>query len=111
MFKFAKLCRELLKKLSANLIQYRNALYLVFVSAFKVYANPFVHNASCVLSSFRVNQLNGLACLGLVSLELNRLRYDVLIIVLGMTDHAAKNVFTLTSSLHSVNTRGHAFKL
>ena len=52
--------------------------------------------------------------LGLESLELRRLRCDLLYtykIVFGLTSEAAKNMFTFTSSLHSVNTRGHAYKL
>ena len=44
-------------------------------------------------------------------LELRRLRYDLLLIftyeiIFGLTDEAAKNMFTLTSSLHYINPRG-----
>ena len=52
--------------------------------------------------------------LGLESLEMRRLRCDLLYtykIVFGLTSEAAKNMFTFTSSLYSVNTRGHAYKL
>ena len=55
-----------------------------------------------------------LSRLGLNSLELRRLRYDLLLtykIVIGLTDEAANNMFTLTSSLHSVIIRGHANQL
>ena len=44
--------------------------------------------------------------------ELLRLRYNLLLtykIVFGLIDEAANNMFTLTSSLHSVNTRGHVY--
>jgi len=49
--------------------------------------------------------------LGLNSLELRRLRYDVLLtykIVFSLSDVVASDY--LTSSLHYINTRGHAYK-
>jgi len=55
-----------------------------------------------------------LSRLELDSLEFRRLRYDLLLtykIVFGLTDVAASDMFTLTSSLHYINTRGHAYKL
>jgi len=51
---------------------------------------------------------------GLDILELRHLRYDLLLtykIVLGLTDVVASDMFTLTSSLHYINTTGHAYKL
>ena len=45
---------------------------------------------------------------------MRRLRYDLLLsfkIIFGLTDETAKNMFTLTSSLYSVNARGHAYRL
>jgi len=45
---------------------------------------------------------------------LRRLRYDLLLtykIVFGLTDVVASDMFTLTSSSHYINTRGHAYKL
>jgi len=50
-----------------------------------------------------------LSRLGLDSLELRRLRYDLLLtykIVFGLTDVVASDMFTVTSSLHYINTRG-----
>jgi len=52
--------------------------------------------------------------LGLDSLELRHLRYGLLLtykIVFGLTDVVASDMFTVTSSLHYINTRGHAYKL
>jgi hypothetical protein len=49
-----------------------------------------------------------------ISLELRLLRYELLLrnkIVFGLIDRAVINMFTLTSSLHSVTTRGHSSKL
>jgi len=55
-----------------------------------------------------------LSRLGLDSLVLRRLRYDLLLIykiVFGLTDVVVSDMFTLTSSLLYINTRGHAYKL
>jgi len=44
--------------------------------------------------------------------ELRRLRYDLLFtykIVFGLTYVVASDMFTLTSSLHYIYTRGHAY--
>ena len=105
--------------------------------AFTVYFRPIIEYVSCVWSPYRVNQVKqiesvqrkftkrlpgyALLCykerlqrLGLESLELRRLRCDLLYtykVVFGLTSEAAKNMFTFTSSLYSVNTRGLAYKL
>jgi hypothetical protein len=110
---------------------------ITLMRAFKVYVRPIIEYASCVWSPYRVNQvkqiesvqrkftkrLPGYALLsyrerlqrlGLESLEMRRLRCDLLYtykIVFGLTSEAAKNMFTFTSSLYSINTRGHAYKL
>jgi len=55
-----------------------------------------------------------LSRLGLDSLEWRCLRYDLLLtykIVFGLTDVVASDMFTFTSCLHYINTRGHAYKL
>jgi len=55
-----------------------------------------------------------LSSLGLQSLEIRWLTYDLLYtykIVFGLVSDAAMNMFTLTNSLYSISTRVHAYKL
>ena len=55
-----------------------------------------------------------LSRLGLESFEMRRLKYDLLFTcktVFGLVNDAATNMFTLTNSLYSTSTRGHAYKL
>ena len=52
--------------------------------------------------------------LGLDSLEMRRLRQDLLFtykILFNLVSGAADNMFTLTNALYSVRTRGHPYKL
>jgi hypothetical protein len=55
-----------------------------------------------------------LSRLGLESLEMGRLKYDLLCtykIIFRLIGDAAMNMFTLTNTLYSTSTRGHAYKL
>ena len=96
-----------------------------------------VEYASCALSPYHTNKIKQiesvqrnftkrlpeyallsykarLSRLGLESLEMRRLKYDLLFtykIVFGLVSDAATNMFTLTNSLYSTSTRGHAYKL
>jgi len=107
------------------------------IRAYKVYVRPMVEYASCVWSPYHVSKtkqivsvqrnftkrLPGYALLnyevrlsrlGLQSLEMRRLKYDLLYtykIVYGLVSDAAINMFTLTNSLYLTCTRGHAYKL
>ena len=103
----------------------------------KVYVRPIVEYASFVWSPYHVSKtkqiefvqwcftkrLPGCALLsyearlsrlGLESLEMRRLKYDFLHtwkIIFGIISDAAMNIFTLTSTLYSTSTRGHAYQL
>ena len=107
------------------------------IRAFKFYVRPMVEYASCAWSPYHTNKIKQiesmqrnftkrvpgyallsykarLSRLGLESLEMRRLKYDLLFtykIVCGLVSDAATNMFTLTNSLYSTNTRGHAYKL
>jgi hypothetical protein len=107
------------------------------IRAFKVYVRPMVEYASCAWSPYHTNKIKQiesvqrnftkrlpgyallsykarLSRLGLESLEMRRLKYDLLFtykIVFGLVSDAAINMFTLTNSLYSTSTRGHAYKL
>ena len=106
--------------------------------AFIVYVRPLLEYASCVWSPYQIGRisqiesvqrkftkrLRGLAmlsygerlsCLGLESLEMRRLRQDLVYcykIIFGHVSGACSELFTLSSSVNStVNTRGHIYKL
>jgi len=107
------------------------------IRAYKVYVRPIVEYATCVWSPYHVSKtkqiesvqrnftkrLPGCALLsykarltrlGLESLEMRRLKYDLLYtykIIFGLVSDAAMNMFTLTNTLYSTSTRGHAYKL
>ena len=107
------------------------------IRAYKVYVRPIVEYATCVWSPHHVSKMKQIesvqrnftkrlpGCallsykarllrLGLESLEMRRLKYDLLYtykIVFGLVSDAAMNMFTLTNTLYSTSTRGHAYKL
>ena len=52
--------------------------------------------------------------LGIDSLEMRRLRQDLIFaykLIFGLVGQSADEFFVFTNSVHSQNTRGHAFKL
>jgi len=105
------------------------------VRAFTVYVRPIVEYASCVWSPYHVcdvtrvesvqrsftKRLPGyfdkdyksrLLLLGLDSLELRRLRQDLIFtykILFGLTNEVASDFFMISNSEH--DTRGHSYKL
>ena len=107
------------------------------IRAFKVYVRPLLEYASCTWSPHHIlkikqlesvqrkftKRLPGYASLSykdrlirldLECLEIRRLRQDLLYtykIVFGLVNQAACNMFTLTNTLYSTCTRGHAYKL
>ena len=112
-------------------------MFSSLIRAFKVYVRPLLEYASCTWSPhhiLKIKQLESvqkkftkslpgytslrykdrLIRLDLESLEIRRLRQDLLYtykIVFGLVNQAACNMFTLTNTLYSTCTRGHAYKL
>ena len=110
---------------------------LLLSAPIMVYDRPIVEYASCVWSANHVSKtkqiesvqkrftkrLPGCALLncearlsrlGLESLEMRRLKYDLLYtyeIIFGPVSDAAMKMLTLTYTLYSTSTRGHAYKL
>jgi len=109
------------------------------IRAFKVYARPLLEYqyASCTWSPHHILQIkqvesvqrkftkrlpgyaslcykDRLSRLDLDSLEMRRLRFDLLYtykIVFNLVSEAASDMFTLTNTLYSTRTRGHPYKL
>ena len=105
--------------------------------AFVVYVRPLLEYATCVWSPYRLGQIkhvesfqhhftkrlpeydsldyrSRLTCLHADSLELRRLRHDLIYtykVIFGLVNGAGDDLFTLTSLIHSSGTRGHAYKL
>ena len=105
--------------------------------AYLVYVRPILEYASCVWSPHYVGQTtqiesvqrrftkrlpgfaaldyqSRLAKLGIESLEIRRLRQDLVYtykILFGLVNQSATDFFTLTSTVHDANTRGHLYKL
>ena len=62
----------------------------------------------------RVMKKTRLHVLGLDSLELRRLRFDLINaykLLFGLVDQSPNIFFTLTRDVHNISTRGHNYKL
>jgi len=75
-----------------------------------------VRGQNCVTSSISDSYINvrGQDCLDLDSLEMCRLRHDLLYtykIVFNLVSGAANDMFTLANTLYSTRTQGHPYKL
>jgi len=126
----------------SELIYSMNVLFHVMfllqvIRAYNVYVKPILENDSCTscLTFLKYNKLvetvqrkfikrlpgfaslgykERLSCLDLDSLEMRRLRHDLLYtykIVFNLVSEAANDMFTLANTLYLTRTRGHPCKL